>query len=215
MHNHRNSYGSPVFWAAPFAAVPNLPTGIDLDAHPQPLDLEPHDADVGAPAAEAAIGRVGRAVDVAAGAEVGEDGHRVEGSSGGPKWARDGGGNVTVGLAPIFGCHCPDPAPSLSECHRSGLCVMEGKPASLSEMMGPDGEWPEGLVGVALRVGSDLDAPFVGCTAYWRPWADVATQHHGVRRVRLRRPVERLALVWAWQIVGCADLEPETAERSE
>ena len=72
------------------------------------------------------------------------------------------------------------------------------------------GEWPEGCLGVAMRVGSER----YNGAGY--PWAHVATQHHGVQRVRLRAPVERLALVFAWDLVGCEDMAPGmAAEGSE
>ena len=87
------AHGSPVFWAEPFAAPRNLPTGwhwlgpewvarygavmrwTGNKRHPACFDLEPDDGDVSSPAAEAGGGRLSGADDVTAGAGD-EDDHR-------------------------------------------------------------------------------------------------------------------------------------------
>lgn len=87
------AHGSPVFWAEPFAAPRNLPTGwhwlgpewvarygavmrwTGNKRHPACFDLEPDDGDASSPAAEADGGRVSGAGDVTAATGDEQDGH--------------------------------------------------------------------------------------------------------------------------------------------
>ena len=178
MTNQRTdtAHGSPVFWAEPFAAPRNLPTGwhwlgpewvdststmawrlnerwpLDTHRHPQPLDLEPDDGDVSSPAAEAPRGRVSGADDVAA-ATGDEDDHG-------------------------------DSVPPVAA----------------------DGTWAPGLVGAALRAWSERRSEASPCGVVFRHehLADVFDRHGNRLRVVLRRPMRRGDLVWERDVVGYA-----------
>ena len=177
MRNARTdtAHGSPVFWAEPFAAPRNLPTGwtwigrcLTLlsrdpwwtatnfrphsDYHPAPRELEPDDGDASSPAAEAGGGRVSGAGDVAAGAGD-EDDH---------------GGSVPPVAADGMW------APGLL-----GAAVRVGMSCDPYEVLQCRG----GCVGA-------------------RPCADVFDRHGTRLRVVLRRPVRRGDYVWSADLIG-------------
>jgi len=188
------------FWAAPFAAWRNLPSGVDLlpehhgnlrgdlsiaavlgiggglvdqlDYDPQPLDLEADDGDVVSSAAEAPSGHPVGLGGPAAAAEDGEDGH---------------GGSVPP--------------------------------------VDADGTWAEGLLGAAVRVGSGgccmqdhiPTTPLCPWTTMDEchgaglhvPCADVFTRDRVRVRVVLREPVERGDYVWRENVAGFVSAREE------